>query len=225
MLTDGNPTVWGPTGVRAPDVSGGAAGGSGRHRGGRRLRQRGEERRHAHHQHRHRAPNLPVDNLTAISGPGDAFTTASTNSPTFLRTARDGGVPGHGHGRQGGPGQRPDPVHAGRRTGRSRPAPPTVTPTSGTTAPATGAVNFAVDFSASATEDGLVRRGAQTRVEPRPTMRASTPDVRRRPHRRRASSNTGPTGFTRHASVPTTSSAAWYGTCSNRCRGSRSSSR
>ena len=90
---------------------------------------------HAHHRHRHRARTCPVDNLRAISGPGDAFVTNFDQLAALLRTARDRGVPGDRHGRQGGAGRtaRPTFTPAGGWTFNT--STPGVTPTSGTTAP------------------------------------------------------------------------------------------
>ena len=150
MLTDGNPTVWGPTGVHAPDVTGGAAvvaaGIEEAVASANALKKKGTQIFAVGIG----PTNLPVDNLTAISGPGDTFTTGFDTLGDLLEQLATGLC----HGTV-------TVVKEAQAAGQTQFTPAadwtfttstaTVTPASGITAPATGAVNFSVDFSGSAT--------------------------------------------------------------------------
>ena len=90
MLTDGNPTVWGPTGVMRPTSPAAAA-----------VVAAGiEEAVASANAVKNKGTqisavgigptNLPVDNLTAISGPGDAFTTGFDDLGDLLEALATG---------------------------------------------------------------------------------------------------------------------------------------
>jgi uncharacterized repeat protein (TIGR01451 family) len=196
MLTDGNPTVWGPTGVRAPDVPGGAA-----------VVAAGiEEAVASANAVKNEGTqilaigigptNLPVDNLTAISGPGDAFTTGFDTLADLLRELAtelcQGTVTIVKETRAAG-----ETVFTPAGGWTFNTSTPTVSPASGTTAPLTGAVNFNVDFSASQAPqtvsfEEVLKPGwnlvPQDGQNARCTTQALTVP--------RGSPNVGPTGFT-----------------------------
>ena len=147
MLTDGNPTVWAPDGRRAtgsasigqvvPSTIEEAVASTNA------VKQEG-----AHIISIGIGSNLPVDNLTAISGPGDTFVTNFDQLAAFLEQLATAACRGT-----------VTVVKEAKANGQSTFTPaggwtfntstPGVSPASGTTAVSTGAVNFSVDFSTS----------------------------------------------------------------------------